>query len=462
MLDKELREYQNKHIYPFHMPGHKRNVRGWENPYAIDITEIEGFDNLHKPEGQIREAMDELRCLYNSKKSYLLINGSTCGNLAAVFAATKPGDKLIIGRGCHKSVYHAAELRRLSLVYLYPQVTEQGIARGTELLHYKKVLEENADARAVVITSPTYEGFLEPLGEMVELAHRYGMAVIVDAAHGAHLGFHPFFPPSPMESGADIVVMSLHKTLPALTQTAVLHINKQAGISEEAIEKYLSVFQTSSPSYVLMSSICECIRFLQSGGEEFSDYAKYLDDFYKKCEALKHLRVKKYAGHDDGKLILDTFGTDISGRRLSEMLRRDYKLEPEMSSFYYALAMTSVKDTQEGFDRLAAALLQIDGGCRQNEPAAGDVFDFYGGGRKAMELYEAADRKKETVSLSRAVCKVAADTICIYPPAVPLVVAGEYIIKGQARLIENAVRSGLQVTGIIGKNKDGIAVSVVN
>ena len=296
MLDHKLRELADSDFYPFHMPGHKRQQTGLEDPYAIDITEIPGFDNLHDPQGLILEAMERMAGLYHAKKSYLLVGGSTCGNLTAVFSALPQKGCILMGRGSHKSIYHAAWLRQCRIVYTYPKVGQIGMIEGTSIAEYEQALQVNPDIGAIVVTSPTYEGMIEPLDEIVALAHARGIPVIVDAAHGAHLGFDPYFPKSPLESGADLVIMSLHKTLPALTQTAVLHVNENSLVSERQIETYLDVFETSSPSYVLMASICQCIRFLEEEKAAFGVYASRLQDFYKKCKSLEKIRVFPGAG----------------------------------------------------------------------------------------------------------------------------------------------------------------------
>ena len=140
-----------------------------------------------------------------------------------------------MGRGSHKSIYHATWLRQCQIVYTYPKVSPIGMIEGTPVAEYEQAIKDHPDAGAIVVTSPTYEGMIEPLDEIVALAHARGIPVIVDAAHGAHLGFDPYFPKSPLESGADLVIMSLHKTLPALTQTAVLHVNENSLVSERQI-----------------------------------------------------------------------------------------------------------------------------------------------------------------------------------------------------------------------------------
>lgn len=450
MLDRKLEEYAKTDYYPFHMPGHKRQVCMQMDAYQMDITEIDGFDNLHQPEQVIRDAMEELTQLYHSRDSYLLINGSTAGNLAAVFAVTQQGDSIIIGRNCHKSVYHAAELRQLQVEYTHPEVSWQGIITKTPLTEYEEAIACYPQAKAIVVTSPTYEGSMEDLENIVTLAHQNHMIVIVDAAHGAHLGFCEDFPASPLESGADLVIMSLHKTLPALTQTAVLHVNVNAKVSSYRIQKYLSMFQTSSPSYVLMASICQCITFLKGSEKAFFAYAGHLDNFYDKCRDLLHLRVTHLENQDKGKIIIDTSCSNITGFELQRRMREEFHIELEMASFYYGLAMTSVMDTEEGFARLYDAIATIDGTCAENTDICMNLSDMFEKEDKQMEIHEAAQKDVSVCMGKDAVGKISAEMISIYPPAIPLIAPGEVITGKKMEIIEHAMEQGLNVTGLQG------------
>lgn len=462
MLDQELKNYGKTEAYPFHMPGHKRNFSGLGEPYDIDITEIAGFDNLHQPESLLLEAMERMQKIYHSEKSYLLVNGSTCGNLAAIFAATAQGDEIIIGRNCHKSVYHAAELRALKVTYTCPTVSKDGYVWETEITEYQRAIEEAPNATAIVVTSPTYEGRVENLEKIVALAHKHCMVVIVDAAHGAHFGCHSFLPTNPVESGADIVVMSLHKTLPALTQTAVLHVPKGSHVRKERIEKYLDMFETSSPSYVLMASICKCIPFLETADSDFEAYEKRLVNFYTKCQKLNHLtllncekRTEKVSmaqivksGWDPTKLVIGVGDADMTGYQLMEQLREDYQIELEMASFTYALAMSSVCDTEEGLLRLADALLAIDKKVVVKKKEESHEISLFSIGKKKMELCDAAKEEGKKCPLKEAKGKIAGAMVSIYPPAVPLLVPGEEISLENIRMIEVAMQQGLTITGI--------------
>ncbi|MBR6392590.1 MAG: aminotransferase class I/II-fold pyridoxal phosphate-dependent enzyme [Eubacterium sp.] len=334
--------------YPFHMPGHKRNPEFNITGSEIDITEIDGFDNLHNAKGVIAEVEERLKRHYKSKKSFMLVNGSTVGILAAVFAVCNEGDKIIIARNCHKSVYNACLLRHLKVVYLEPEFDSVNMCYTSVMQdRVDSLLLNHADAKAVVITSPTYEGRISNIEADIPL--------IIDAAHGAHLGLDCF----PAYPKGSIVISSLHKTLPALTQTAVMNIYCEEYTAKA--KRYLDIFETSSPSYVLMSSVSKCCDIIENA-ELFRDYYKRLTDFRQIEFSSLHL---KYSD-DISKIVISTQNTVMSGKGLAEILRKNL-IEPEMVSENYVVLMTSVADTQEGFDRLTKALLEADEGLMQKD-----------------------------------------------------------------------------------------------
>ena len=241
-LIDDLEEYAQSDYYPFHMPGHKRKSLAFPNPYEIDITEIDGFDNLHHATGMIKEAEVRGAELYHSKRCFFLVNGSTCGLLAAISAATRRGDKVLVARNCHKAVYHALYMNELQAEYLYPSITKNGIQGQITVEQVQESLYENPDAVAVILTSPTYEGIVSDVAKIAEVCHEHGIPLIVDEAHGAHFGFGGGFPENAVKLGADAVIMSLHKTLPSFTQTALLHLTSDL-IDEKRVERYLSIYE---------------------------------------------------------------------------------------------------------------------------------------------------------------------------------------------------------------------------
>jgi len=368
LLDK-LKNYSEGGVYPMHMPGHKRNASflPGDFPFDIDITEISGFDDLKDPQGVLLDTAKLAAEIYHSKHAFLLVNGSTVGILASIGAHTKRGDTILATTGCHWSVSNSAELFELNISYITPQIdSHTGVPCSISPQVVKLALEENCDIKLVVLTSPSYEGVVSDIKAIADIVHGFGALLLVDSAHGAHLGFSEIFPQSPVTLGADIVVMSLHKTLPALTQCSLLHICTERADIEQT-KKMLYILQTSSPSYVLMASIDYCLRLLKSDSKKlFAEYEKSLFDFYERVSGLKKLAVFRKNNpnifdFDIGKIVLVTKNTSINGMELMDILRDKYSIESEKSTSDYAIAMTSICDRTDGFVRLADALLELDG-----------------------------------------------------------------------------------------------------
>ena len=491
-LLERLTEYAGSDAYPFHMPGHKRREipdgipGGFPDPYGIDITEIDGFDNLHHAEGILKDAMDEAAAIYGTDRSWYLVNGSTCGILSAVFATTENGGKILTARNCHKAVYHAICLNRLEAEYLYPEeITEFRINGGIRAGDVRKALEKDAmrcagnsgDVRgkitkiqAVLITSPTYEGVVSDIRAIADAAHEYGIPLIVDEAHGAHLEYADqchSFPKSALEYGADIVIQSLHKTLPCFTQTAILHVKGKL-VDQDRISRYLSMFQTSSPSYLFMAGMERCIRYMDGDGRnEMIRYEKRLERFMERMEGLQVLEVldreicgkyRTVAGWDPSKIVVSTMrAEDFHGEELAETLRRKYHLEMEMTAPEYVIAMTSLMDTEEGFERLGTALLEIDGALRRRtesgrkEKAASETPEGLESKLshpvRRMLICEAMDADTERTAFQDTVGKVSAEFVYLYPPGIPIIAPGEVFTDAIVEKIMAYKAAGLLVQG---------------
>lgn len=458
-LDKTLISYSRTEAYPFHMPGHKRRELSFPNPYQIDITEIDGFDNLHHAESIIKEAQERAAVLYGSGKCYYLVNGSTCGLLAAICAATKKGDQVLVARNSHKAVYHALFLQELRVEYLYPVITTNDLQGQIMPTQVESALQRNPYITAVIITSPTYEGILSDIEEIARISHEHGVPLIVDSAHGAHLGFGGGFPESAVRQGADAVIMSLHKTLPSFTQTALLHLTSDR-IAAEEVERYLGIFETSSPSYLLMAGMDACVHMLAEQGRElFAEYRKRLDAFYQEAEGLQHLHVmcrgdvvpEEMYDWDDSKLVIFARHQSLAGRELYACLRDRYHLQMEMVSADYVLGMTSVMDTEEGFARLLAALHEIDievARIVKGEAAfTGFTAQMYVKNSQKMEICQAASSPYREVPFAEAAGRISADYVYLYPPGIPLIVPGEVISGEFLERIRSCQRKGLLVEG---------------
>ena len=456
MLYEKLENYRKTDYYPFHMPGHKRNAKiKMENPYQIDITEIDGFDNLHCPTEIIKEEMEYAGELYGSDKTYFLINGSTSGILSAISAVTEYGDTIIAARNCHKSVYHALELRGLKAAYLYPDwIPQLHIQGGICVRELQHCMRENPHAKAVIITSPTYEGIVSDINKLSEAVHQAGMILIVDEAHGAHFSRHPAFPKSALECGADIVIQSLHKTLPALTQTALLHV-KGGRVEKSKIEKYLQIYQTSSPSYVLMASISRCMHWLgKESSQDFTAYIEKLRLLWENTRKFTRLQFfdRSFVGRysifdmDASKLVISVRDTDFTGKKLYDELLSRFHLQMEMAATDYVLAMTSVMDTTEGIERLLGALEELDRERKpeeaekeQEEPHRAVI---------ALSISESLAREQENQLLIHSAGKISGEYVYVYPPGIPVIAPGEMITKEIIAQCLQYKYAGLHVMGM--------------
>jgi len=482
-LYDKLLDYSKSEIYPMHMPGHKRNTKLLPsiNPYAIDITEIEGFDNLHHPKEILQDLILRIQELYGSPMSVPLINGSTVGILAGISSCVEPGDRILVARNSHKAVYHAIQINQLRPVYVYPQ--DDGIYHingGILPEDIENLLITYEDIKLVVITSPTYEGIISDIEAIARITHKYNVPLLVDEAHGAHLGFHSGFPKNSIAAGADIVIHSAHKTLPAYTQTALMHIQGNL-VKKDEVQKYLGIYETSSPSYVLLAGIDTCIQLLETEGTKlFELYYERLKEFYNKTKGFQQLRILHKDEYDTlnlkqngvfqidpSKIVISTLGTTISGKELETILRNKYKIQLEMSSLHYALAMTSICDTDEGFQRLYEALLELNEELKEQKEGicSADMSQFevickcY---QEPLEItfypYQVEKKTKEEITLTDCVGRVCGAYIMLYPPGIPLIVPGEIISEAVVSCIESAKHLGFDVLGLKGNDDNYIEV----
>ena len=449
-------------MYPFHMPGHKRNMKEYPfcDSYKIDITEIDGFDNLHEAHGIIEKAQERAAFLYGSSETHFLVNGSTCGILSAVSGSVKKNGKILMAANSHKSAFHALLLNCCKCEFIYPEINEEyEIAGGIHPSDVKKLLQKNPDTQAVFLTSPTYDGMISPVREIAEIVHSKGIVLIVDEAHGAHFGFYePFIKAygmrSSVQEGADIVIQSVHKTLPSYTQTALIHINGNLA-DRERIRRYLKIYQTSSPSYVLLGGIDRCMGILETEGQDlFIRWEKNIREFYKIREDLKHIKFlgdevigsSGIVGRDVGKFLFSMKNTTTNGVCMYDILREKYHIQLEMAAGNYCLAMSTFMDTEEGFRRLKEALIEIDSDLKGIETFH-EKFKFLKMS-KVYEIYEVQDFKTEMALFRECKGRIAADFIYVYPPGIPMIVPGEEVDGDLIQSVEYMREQGLNVIGI--------------
>lgn len=489
-LYDKLIKYSVSDYYGFHMPGHKRQqITGAEKlPYEIDITEIEGFDDLHHAEDLFINLQEYAAEVFHAEETHYLVNGSTVGLLSAVLGCTGYGDRILMARNCHKSVYNAVDLNGLIPEYVYPEFDETTDLNGEiraekieQILEKDRGMNREAGIKAVVITSPTYDGVVSDIERISEVVHKYGIPLIVDEAHGAHFGFHEYFPQNANVRGADIVIHSLHKTLPSLTQTALLHMNGKL-VDRDSVRRYLHMLQSSSPSYILMASIDECIRLVDEEREKvFKPYVEMLCQLRKEIGKLKNLQLLETMQYDASKIVISARGR-MSGKELQEILLENDHLQMEMAAGSYVIAMTGPGDTQEGMNRLLNALRNLD--KRLDEVLQGNrkqdknLDEVLSGNRKmdaaamkkdpgfcrhplipaerVVESAKVKGRKGLAVPWQEAVGKVSLEFVYLYPPGIPIVVPGERVSEEAVQQILDYEKNGFTIEGT--KKKDRLEV----
>ena len=450
----KLKAYSDSDYYGFHMPGHKRKMHmSWDaDPYSVDITEIEGFDDLHHAEGILKEAQERAARIYHADETHFLVNGSTVGILSAIAGVTNKGDQILVARNCHKSVYHAIYMNELQPVYIYPEFdSELQLNIEISAEDVRRALNRYPQIRAVMIVSPTYDGIVSDVAEIAKAAHEKGLPLIVDEAHGAHFGFYPCFPENANQKGADIVIHSVHKTLPAFTQTALLHMNGNL-VNREKVRRYLHMLQSSSPSYILMAGIDQCMEMLEHHRTEvFDPYVKRLKWIREELGKCKNIRLIETEHYDKSKLVLSVAGLvgkedgsadgkEATGLELQEDLLKQYHLQMEMAAGTYVIAMTSVGDTDEGMERLVKAIWELDKKYihlqknydvdTERLPQAEVVYS-------PAQIISMKDMKAEefqVVPLLESEGHISAEYAYLYPPGIPLLVPGERIT---AQIVEH-------------------------
>lgn len=457
LFDSLLR-YVEKDTIPFHMPGHKQGKGVWradelkENLFKIDLTELPDTDNLHNAKGIILEAEEMAAKAFGAKKSFFLVNGTTGGIYAMMLATLNPGEKLLIERSCHRSSFGGMILAGVKPAYIEPTVDfEDGISVGVTPESVEKALIRNRDAAAVMVTYPNFYGMCMDIEAIADIVHRYGKILLVDEAHGVHFKFHDEFPMTALEAGADMVVQSVHKTLPSFTQSSILHVGTDR-INIDKLVFALRLVQTTSPSYLLMAS-------LDLAREEMEEHPELMD----KALSLSHLARERLKSSDDihvidediigqygivdidsTKLVVNVKGLNMTGHEAEDILRNRYNIQVELSDMYNILSMITIGDSEDDIIKLTDAILELK--KNKENRIIPITFDY-----KAPEIIynprEASFMQKRKVPIVESVGKTAGDFLIPYPPGIPYVVPGELITTGIALEIEELAAIGVEVIG---------------
>ncbi|SNX53850.1 aminotransferase class I/II-fold pyridoxal phosphate-dependent enzyme [Thermoanaerobacterium sp. RBIITD] len=458
-LYEALMKYVKDGTIPYHMPGHKegRSIsrKYIENLAKIDLTEVPGTDNLHDPKGPILEAEELAAKAFGSKMSFFLVNGTTSGIYAAMCTVLNNDDKILIQRNSHKSVYNGLVITGAIPCYLNPLIDyDDGIAMGISIDELETMLRSDNDIKAVLITYPNYYGFCVDIKKIAEVVHKYDKILIVDEAHGAHFAFSEKLPITASKAGADIVVESIHKTLPAFTQSSILHVNTDK-INIEKLRFYLSLFQTTSPSYILMSSIDLAREFMEGEGKKklnnCIDLSIKTRDILNQFDSINCLGkdvIGRYGIYDfdPTKFTIDVKGLNLTGNDAEKILKSDFNIQVEMSDLYNILAIMTVVDTEKEFNILIDAIKKL----RNYKKNINKKFiDYYPKiPQMAFKPSIAVKKSFKSVDLKDSIDKISCDYVIPYPPGIPLICPGEIVKKDMVQYINLLYNIGIKIVGI--------------
>lgn len=462
-----LKKYTLENNKRFHMPGHKGKellkFLGELIP-EIDVTEVEGTDNLHNPSTIIYESQKLAAKVFGAKETFYSVNGTTGGLHGAITSAVKPGGKVLIQRDCHRAVYNALILGRITPKYIYPMYSkEKNITTTLEPEEIDKELSLDKDIEAVIITYPTYYGICSDIKRIAEIVHKYNKLLIVDEAHGSHLRFNNRLPISALDAGADIVVQSTHKTLPAFTQSSMIHVGS-GRVDVEKLRAMVSIFQTTSPSYILMASIDFAVDYMNSQGEDkleslldnIEKWTSYMKQIEKVDIIDKDSRDSQIYDFDNTKLLMKIKG--MTGKSIEEILREKYQIQLEMSDYYYGLALATILDDDKDFERLAYSVEDIVKKYSYMDMQLNsiDIKDIRADIKKS--LHDAFHSESAEIEFIKSSGKISGDFIIPYPPGIPIVCPGEVISDDIISYIETLKKNNIQILGFLDYNKEKIKI----
>lgn len=440
----------------FHVPGHKNGLLSnlpneIKRALKYDVTELTGLDDFHHPEEAIQQAEQLLASTYGASRSFFLVNGSTVGNLAMIYATCEKGDTVLVQRNAHKSIFHALELVGVNPVYVSPKWDIKSQTAGCiDLKTLKQAVASYPDAKAAIFTYPTYYGVTaDDLAEQIELCHAYQIPVLVDEAHGAHLTVSEELPSSALELGADIVVQSAHKTLPAMTMASFIHM-KSSLVSEQKVNRYLRMLQSSSPSYLLLASLDDARSYVTNYTE--TDYAYFIEKRQQFIESLTmatDLQVVEV--NDSLKLLVRAPG--YTGFQLKEALEK-FHVYVELADAKQVLLILPLLKQGDSYsivdicnNRMKEAYTHLKNfPCIENTDEI-ESFETITITQTEYSFEEIEKAEKEWIPYMRAIGRIAATTIIPYPPGIPLLVQGEKITGAQISQLEELLAIGAMFQG---------------
>ena len=422
----------------FSTPGHKGREFDYLK-FKYDVTELDETDNLLEPTSAILKSMDELKRIYKSKASYYLTQGSSLGILTAIVANLEKGDKILVERTCHKSVYNAVILSELDPTYIHPIIDDRlSVPIGLDLEDLKNKIRTGG-YRAVVVTSPNYFGQTLPLEEIYEVCKKYDTFLIVDEAHGAHLNFLPELSKLSSYNRCDIAIQSAHKTLPAITGSAFMHVYSDR-INRELLEKTLRLFQSTSPSYLMLISMEEALYFMKNSGRE--NLVKNIDRLRILKENLKKEGFYFLEGDSLDSTRLVVSKENISGYEIERAIK-EFGIRAEMATPFCAVFIITAADDEESSAKLEYALKNAS--YIEDHPKA---MNFSYREKIIYKPCEVFRKESKWVKLKNTEGMVSASFVIPYPPGTPILVPGEEVTDEIIKILERYLELDIKVVGL--------------
>lgn len=466
-LFEALRDYIRKDMAPFHTPGHKQgssidpellDLVG-RNVFRIDLTELPEVDNLHDPDGVIRDAQALAAQAYGVDHTFFLCNGSTSGNDTMILSVCDPGDKIIIPRNAHKSILGGIILAGAVPIYVQPTWdVELGIAHGITPDSVEAALVANPDAKAVVLVHPNYYGGVVDIAAIADIAHRYGKPLLVDEAHGPHLHFHPDLPLSATAAGADMVVQSTHKIISGMTQASMLHV-RDGFVDVKRVHNVLQLLQSTSPSYVLLASLDCARRQMALHGKELLDRTIALAESARtRLNAIPgiHCFGREICGTpglydlDVTKLTIQVSGLGLAGFDAIDLLNERFGIQSEMATLYNVLEIVTIGNTERDLDRLVDAVRTLSEEAHAKGIRIPDAWE----NPPLPWLPEAVLSPREAffapvrrIPFQESPGQICAEIISPYPPGIPILAPGERITREHVEYLQLIHAHGAFING---------------
>ena len=455
-----LEAFRKKRVVPFDVPGHKRG-RGnpelrellGEKCVNLDVNSMKPLDNLCHPVSVIRDAEQLAADAFGAAHAFFMVGGTTSSVQSMVLSSTKAGDKIILPRNVHKSVINALVLNGAIPVYINPEVDRRlGISLGMEISEVEKAIKENPDAKAILVNNPTYYGICSDLRSIVKIAHEHNMLCLVDEAHGTHFYFGPNMPVNAMAAGADMASVSMHKSGGSLTQSSLLLTGPN--VNWEYVSQIINLTQTTSASYLLLSSLDISRRNLYMRGEssfakvaEMAQYAREeinsIGGFYAYGSELKN--GGSIYDFDITKLSVYTRDIGLAGIEVYDLLRDEYDIQIEFGDIANILAYISIGDRIQDIERLVGALADIKR-LYSRDPSL-MLKTEYIAPKVVVSPQEAFYAKDESLPLLETAGRICSEFVMCYPPGIPILAPGEVITKEIIEYIIYAKEKGCSMQG---------------